>query len=82
MWKGECSFAVDFCSLSLSLANPKHCEAPTWLVVAWGALGLGYEAMELVFVMSGGVPPISKRQSALAMKNLVCLVLSYVFLVY
>jgi hypothetical protein len=44
--------------------------------VAWGALGLGYEAMESVFVMSGGVPPVSKMQYALAMKNLVRFVLS------
>lgn len=37
--------------------------------MAWGAHGLGYEAMESVFAMSGGVVPLSKSQFVLAMKN-------------
>jgi hypothetical protein len=39
--------------------------------MAWGAHGLGFEAMESTFVLSGGVLPTSKCQYALTMKNLV-----------
>lgn len=68
----QCSFWVDFSSSSPS-ANCKHQEAPTQLVMAWGAHGLGYEVLESVFTMAGGIVPISKSQFVLAMKNVVCL---------
>lgn len=72
----NCEFSYTFHSTSPQHTNHHYRDAPLRLVIAWGLHGIGYERMESVWALAGGVPPISRSGYAAVMKSLV-LVLSF-----
>jgi uncharacterized protein YbaR (Trm112 family) len=69
--KRSCDFFFRFSSTSPLLSNYHRRDAPSKLVVAWGMHRLGFDQMESVWALAGGVPPISKTAYTKMMKNLV-----------
>jgi hypothetical protein len=68
----DCTFETPFSSSSHIFPTSHHQDTPTHLAVAWGIQGLGFEALETVFTLVGGVPLLSKSKFAWLMCEWVC----------
>jgi hypothetical protein len=71
----DCQFSVKFGSTACPKHTQRH-DAPSCLVFVWGLHGLGFEALESVFALSGGVLPISPVPPCPAMVVLILLTLA------
>jgi hypothetical protein len=67
----DCSFTTLFSSTSRLASNYRRRDGPTRLAIAWGVHALGFERLESVFALSGGVPLLNKASYAELMHNLV-----------
>jgi len=67
----HCDFELRYSSTTVPTDHPHRQDASTRLAVAWGLVGLGYERLESVWGLAGGVLPISRSSYAALMKKLV-----------